>query len=81
MGERKHETKKMNLFVQTIIMTAYSELEDIVKVLEGACDFTVKTFGNKDIKDLVNESFSRMNRWKKLRKDWMGHKRRTQENE
>jgi len=68
--------KKMNPFLEIIIITAYPSLENITKMLEGgASDFVIKPFDVDQIRAVVDESFSRIARWKSLRKEWLQYKK------
>ncbi|HAJ57540.1 MAG TPA: hypothetical protein DCL35_07215 [Candidatus Omnitrophica bacterium] len=70
------ELKKMDPFVQVIIITGYPTLQNIVEMLEsGASDFILKPFDIINLRSIVNETFSRINRWRALRNQWLAHKK------
>ena len=66
------EIKAVDPFVQVVLMTAYPRLEDISAMLEaGAADFLIKPFEMDTFKQVIHEVFSRIERWKDLRKIWL----------
>lgn len=70
------EMKKRNPFVQIIMITAYPNLQNIARMLEGgASDFIIKPFDVDFLKKVVEETFERIDRWKSLRKEWLQYKK------
>ena len=68
--------KKMNPFIQIIMITAYPSLKTITDMLEGgASDFIIKPFDIEQIQNIVDETFARIERWKSLRKEWLRYKK------
>lgn len=69
------ELRKLDPFVQVVLVTGYPSLENIVEMLEaGASDFIVKPFKIDDVRTVVVENISRIKRWRELRKIWRKHK-------
>ncbi|RKY35115.1 MAG: response regulator [Candidatus Omnitrophota bacterium] len=61
--------KSINPFLQVIVITGYPKLEIIARMLEaGASDFILKPFDLICIQNIVEETITRINRWKALRK-------------
>ncbi len=62
--------RKIDPFLQIIIISAYPDLETITRMLEaGATDYIVKPFKIEYIKGIVAETFSKIERWRSLRKE------------
>ncbi len=62
--------RQIDPFVQIIIISAYPDLETITRMLEaGATDYIVKPFKLEYIKGIVEETFSKIERWRSLRKE------------
>ncbi|MBF0479445.1 MAG: response regulator [Candidatus Omnitrophica bacterium] len=71
------EIKKMDPFVQLIMITGYPSVTVIVKMLEaGVSDFLIKPFDLNQIQLVVKETLGRIERWRNLRKEWMAYKKR-----
>ena len=69
------ELKKINPFIQVVIMTAYPTLRNIMRMLEGgAGDFIIKPFEIDHVRKVVQENLSRISRWKSLKKEWLAYK-------
>lgn len=72
------ELKKIDPFVQIIMITGYPTLQNIVEMLEaGASDFILKPFDVNKLRSIVNETFSRIERWRSLRNQWLVYKKKT----
>ncbi|MCA9400484.1 MAG: response regulator [Candidatus Omnitrophica bacterium] len=68
--------KKMNPFIQIIIITAYPSLQNIANMLEGgASDFIIKPFEIEDLQRIVDETVKRIERWRNLRLQWLEYKK------
>ncbi len=68
--------KKFDPFIQVIMVTGYPKLDDISAMLEaGVSDFITKPFDIDNIRQIVKETFTRIDRWKELRKQWLSYKR------
>ena len=58
-----HKIRKMNPFIQIIMITAYPTLENIANMLEvGASDFVIKPFDIDYLIDIVDQTFERIDR-------------------
>jgi len=69
-----YELKKIDPFLQIIIMTGNPSLPVISEMLEGgASDFFIKPIDFQIVKAVVAETFLRIDRWKQLRKMWLIH--------
>jgi DNA-binding NtrC family response regulator len=67
-----YEVRKIDPFLQFIVITGYPSLQNIVELLEaGVSDFIVKPFDLQDLKKIVEQAFWRVERWRKLRNDWI----------
>ncbi|MCM8813032.1 MAG: response regulator [Candidatus Omnitrophica bacterium] len=70
------EVRKLNPFVQVIIMTGYPTLETITRMLEaGVSDFIIKPFRIDRIRLIVTETLGRIERWKQLAHELVQKKR------
>jgi len=70
-----YELKQVDPFIQIIIMTGNPTLSIIANMLEGgAGDFFIKPIDFNLARQVVNETFLRIDRWKQLRKVWLAHK-------
>ncbi|MFC1745714.1 response regulator [Candidatus Riflebacteria bacterium] len=60
--------KAYNPFIQIIIMTAFSTIENTILSLEqGACDFVLKPFEDIEVvKTVIDATAERLNRWNKV---------------
>ncbi|HUT85333.1 MAG TPA: response regulator [Elusimicrobiales bacterium] len=69
-----YEVRKIDPFLQFIVITGYPSIQNIVEMLEaGVNDFIVKPFSLKDLREVVDQAFARVERWRKLRNDWITH--------
>jgi len=67
-----YEIRKLDPFIQIIMITGYPSIQRIVEMLEaGACDFVIKPFNIEKLKVIVQEAFTRIERWKSLRGEWL----------
>lgn len=72
-----YELRKINPFVQIIMMTGYPSLQSIAEMFEaGASDFIIKPFDLDKLQTIVTDSFNRIDRWKELRKEWLEYKKK-----
>jgi DNA-binding NtrC family response regulator len=70
------ELKKIDPFLQVIIITGYPTLQNIVEMLEaGASDFILKPFDINKLRSIVNDTFTRIERWRSLRNQWLNYKK------
>ena len=70
------ELRKLDPFVQVVLVTGYPSLQNIVEMLEGgASDFIIKPFKIDDVRNIVMENLSRIKRWRELRKIWRDYKK------
>jgi len=70
------KVKKIDPFVQLIIMTGYPVYNDIVNMLEsGVSDFLIKPFDLEETKNIVKETLARIDRWRRLKFDLIKHKK------
>ncbi len=71
-----YEMRKIDPFIQIIIITGYPSIQNIMEMLEaGASDFIIKPFDIAKLKQIVGENFSRIERWRSLRSEWLEHKK------
>ena len=62
--------RKADPFLQIIIISAYPDLATISRMLEaGATDYIVKPFKMEYLKEIVLETFSKIERWRNLRQE------------
>jgi DNA-binding NtrC family response regulator len=74
------QLKKIEPFIQVIIITGVPTLETIRQMLDGgANDFIIKPFEMEDLKRMVADSFARLDRWRECTKRWIEFKPRTME--
>ena len=72
-----YKMRKVDPFIQIIIITGYPSIKHIAEMLEaGACDFVIKPFDLTKLKTIVNETFSRIERWRALRKEWQEYRKK-----
>jgi DNA-binding response OmpR family regulator len=66
------QIKKIEPFTQIIIITGVPTLESIKQMLEGgANDFIIKPFGIEELKEIVSDSFARLDRWRECTLKWV----------
>lgn len=59
--------KKIDGLVQVIIMTGYSSANKAIECLSlGANDYLLKPFDMNDVKNVLNISIEKLERWKKI---------------
>lgn len=76
-----YEIKKINPFTQIIMVTGYPSIQNIVEMFEaGASDFIIKPFDLMKVKDIIKETFARVERWHSLREEWLSYRKRQQQN-
>jgi YesN/AraC family two-component response regulator len=69
-----YEVRKIDPFIQFIVITGYPSIQNIVEMLEaGVSDFIVKPFDLTDLKNVSQQAFARVARWRKMRNDWIIH--------
>ncbi|MBF0484126.1 MAG: response regulator [Candidatus Omnitrophica bacterium] len=72
------EVRKLDPFIQLIMITGYPSMDVINKMLEiGISDFVIKPFNLQELQDMVRETLRRVERWRKLRKDWSSNQKPT----
>ncbi|MFA6584198.1 MAG: response regulator [Elusimicrobiaceae bacterium] len=70
-----YEIRKKNPFAQIIIITGYPSIQNMAEMFEaGASDFLVKPFDLDVLKNVVTETFVRVERWYALRETWLEHR-------
>ena len=73
-----YKIKKIDPFIQVILITGYPSLHQISEMLEaGANDFLIKPFDLDKLTQLVKEGFGRLDRWRGLRNEWVKFNRLT----
>jgi len=66
-----YKIKKIDPFIQVILITGYPSLRQIAEMLEaGANDFLIKPFDLNKLAQLSSEAFGRIDRWRALRAEW-----------
>jgi len=74
-----YDLKKLDPFLQIIIITGYPSLQHIAEMMEaGATDFIIKPFEIAKLKAVAAEAFSRVERWHALHDEWARKKRAAQ---
>jgi YesN/AraC family two-component response regulator len=77
-----YEVRKIDPFLQFVVITGYPSISNIVEMLEtGVSDFIVKPFNLKDLKEVVEQAFARVERWRKLRNEWIIHGKDNEQNQ
>ncbi len=62
--------RKIDPFLQIIMISAYPDLETITQMLEvGATDYIIKPFKFEYLSAIVAETFSKIERWRNLRQE------------
>ena len=76
-----YKIKKIDPFIQVILITGYPSLHQISEMLEaGANDFLIKPFDLNKLTQLVKEGFGRVDRWRGLRNEWVKFNRVSRHN-
>ncbi|GAB6189163.1 hypothetical protein JCM30566_09020 [Marinitoga arctica] len=60
-----NKVKKINPLIQVIVATAYNNYGNIIKAIKsGADDYIIKPFSVDDVKEVLEYSIRKLNRWK-----------------
>ncbi|BBO35215.1 response regulator [Lacipirellula parvula] len=70
------QAKRLNPWVQSLILTAYSTSSALVTAGDiGAADYLVKPVGEGEIEEIVQQSISRLRRWRRSLSDTLWRSR------
>lgn len=72
------QAKRLNPWVQSLIITAYSTSAAIVTAGDiGAADYLVKPAGEEEIEEIVTQAIARLRRWRRSLSDTLWRCRNT----
>ncbi len=66
-----YELKKIDPFIEVILITGYPAIKDIKEMLEnGVSDFIIKPFNLDKVKEVVSDTVKKVKRWREFKKMW-----------